>query len=64
MNPRQLRKAIEALGWYFVRNKGDHKLFHHPTIPGIVSMPWGRPLNPGLVCWVLNQAKKGPKGLR
>lgn len=35
-------KIIEADGWYFVRQKGSHKHYHHPTKKGTVTVP-GKP---------------------
>ena len=41
----KVRKAIqivEADGWYFVRQRGSHRHFKHPTKPGKVTIA-GRP---------------------
>lgn len=36
---RELIKAIQDDGWYFVRAAGDHHQFKHPTKPGKVTIP-------------------------
>ena len=33
---REAIRIVEADGWYFVRMRGSHRIFHHPTKPGIV----------------------------
>ena len=35
-------KIVEADGWYFVRQRGSHRQFKHPTKPGKVTIV-GRP---------------------
>lgn len=30
---------IEADGWYFIRQKGSHRQFRHPTKKGTVTIP-------------------------
>lgn len=39
MKSSSLIKMIEADGWYFVRTKGSHHHFKHPTKKGIVTIP-------------------------
>lgn len=39
MNHKQLRKIIEADGWYLVRQTGDHQHFKHPFKRGLVTIP-------------------------
>ena len=39
---REIAKLIEQDGWYWVRTKGSHHQYKHPTKPGLVTVP-GRP---------------------
>ena len=32
-------KILEADGWYFVRQKGSHRQYKHPTKKGKVTIP-------------------------
>jgi predicted RNA binding protein YcfA (HicA-like mRNA interferase family) len=34
-------KAIQADGWYPVRQRGSHRQFNHPTKKGSVTVPMG-----------------------
>jgi predicted RNA binding protein YcfA (HicA-like mRNA interferase family) len=36
MKVRDVLRLIEADGWRFVRQAGSHRIFRHPTKPGIV----------------------------
>jgi predicted RNA binding protein YcfA (HicA-like mRNA interferase family) len=36
---RELIKVVEADGWYFSRQRGSHRQFHHPSKPGCVTVP-------------------------
>ncbi|MBL8773743.1 MAG: type II toxin-antitoxin system HicA family toxin [Phenylobacterium sp.] len=38
MNSREVIRAIEADGWYEVRQRGSHKQFRHPTKSGLVTI--------------------------
>ena len=40
---RNVVKLIEKDGWYWVRTKGSHHQYKHPTKPGLVTVPG----NPG-----------------
>jgi predicted RNA binding protein YcfA (HicA-like mRNA interferase family) len=43
--PLTVREAIELIeedGWVFVRQKGSHRQYHHPTKPGTVTIA-GKP---------------------
>jgi predicted RNA binding protein YcfA (HicA-like mRNA interferase family) len=43
MKVRAVIKLIKEDGWYFHRSgKGDHKIYKHPTKPGIVPID-GKP---------------------
>ena len=36
---REAIKIVEADGWYFVRQRGSHRHFKHPTKRGKVTIP-------------------------
>jgi len=36
---RDIVKVIEKDGWYWVRTKGSHHQYKHPTKPGLVTIP-------------------------
>jgi predicted RNA binding protein YcfA (HicA-like mRNA interferase family) len=38
MKVRKIIKRIEGDGWFWVRTKGDHRQFHHPSKPGTVTV--------------------------
>ena len=40
---RDIVRLIEKDGWYWVRTKGSHHQYKHPTKPGLVTVPG----NPG-----------------
>lgn len=42
MKYREILKVLEADGWFFVRQKGSHKHYHHPTKKGTITVP-GKP---------------------
>ena len=55
---RDMTAHIKNDGWYFVRQKGSHKQYWHPTKPGTVTIP-GEPsddLSLGTAKSILNQA--------
>lgn len=39
MDSRTVIRLIEAAGWREVAQKGSHKQFKHPTLPGKVTVP-------------------------
>lgn len=39
MRFREVRKAVEADGWYLVRINGSHHHFKHPVKWGLVTIP-------------------------
>jgi len=39
MKVRDLIRVIESDGWYWVRTKGSHQQYKHPTKPGLVTVP-------------------------
>lgn len=39
MKSGNIIKAIEADGWFEVRQRGSHKHFRHPSKPGLVTVP-------------------------
>ena len=38
---KEMIAYIESDGWYFVKQKGSHRQFKHPTKPGRVTVPGG-----------------------
>jgi len=64
----KVRKAIEVVeadGWYFVRQRGSHRIFHHPRKEGIVVIA-GRPskdLPSGIWNGIVRQAGLKGRGL-
>jgi predicted RNA binding protein YcfA (HicA-like mRNA interferase family) len=36
---RDLVKLLARDGWYWVRTKGSHHQYKHPTKPGVVTVP-------------------------
>jgi predicted RNA binding protein YcfA (HicA-like mRNA interferase family) len=56
---KEIIDIIEADGWYFVRQKGSHKQYRHPTKRGTVTIPdHGKndELNHQVVSSILKQA--------
>jgi len=39
MKLKEIIRLIEVDGWYFVRQKGSHKVYKHPSKDGIVVVP-------------------------
>lgn len=39
MRSADVIKALEADGWYEVRQRGSHKQFKHPNKKGLVTVP-------------------------
>jgi predicted RNA binding protein YcfA (HicA-like mRNA interferase family) len=55
---RNVLKLLEDDGWYFVRTRGSHRQYKHPTKIGLVTLP-GKPgddLAPGTLNSILKQA--------
>jgi predicted RNA binding protein YcfA (HicA-like mRNA interferase family) len=55
---REVIQLIEDDGWYQVRIRGSHRVFHHPDKSGIVVVA-GKPsddLRPGTLYSILKQA--------
>ena len=55
---RDAMRAVRRDGWYYVRTKGSHRQYKHPTKPGKVTIP-GHPsddLNPKLWESIMKQA--------
>ncbi|MCF8357593.1 MAG: type II toxin-antitoxin system HicA family toxin [Prolixibacteraceae bacterium] len=40
MKLKEIIRLIEDDGWYFVRQKGSHKVYKHKTKNGIVVVPY------------------------
>lgn len=36
MKVREMIRIIRRDGWYHVRTRGSHRIYHHPTKPGHV----------------------------
>jgi predicted RNA binding protein YcfA (HicA-like mRNA interferase family)/predicted RNase H-like HicB family nuclease len=63
MKIRGVLRLIESDGWRFVRQTGSHRIFHHPTKPGIVIVA-GKPsqdLAPGTLNAILKEARSERK---
>jgi len=55
---RDVLKLLEDDGWYWVRTKGSHRQYKHPTKTGLVTLP-GKPgddLAPGTLNSIFKQA--------
>ena len=55
---KELLAAIEADGWFKVRQRGNHRQYHHPSKGGTVTVS-GKPgveVPPGTLNSVLKQA--------
>lgn len=39
MKVREIIQLLEDNGWYFKRQKGSHRIYRHPTKPGIAIVP-------------------------
>jgi len=52
---RDAIKLIEKDGWMLKRTRGDHRVYTHPTKPGIVVVPghFGADLAPGTLSSIL-----------
>ena len=60
---KQLRKMIEADGWYLVRQEGSHAQFKHPTIKNLVTLPiHDKDMKKGTTAGIFRQA--GIKGVK
>lgn len=42
---KDIEKWLKSHGWYFVRQKGSHRHFKHPSNPGLVTVPYKVSLN-------------------
>ncbi|MEZ0484297.1 type II toxin-antitoxin system HicA family toxin [Fibrella aquatica] len=58
MKATEVIKLIEKQGWYFVRQRGSHKVFKHHDLSNIISIPeHGKDdLKPGLLSSILKTA--------
>lgn len=58
MKVRELLRLLEEDGWYYVRSKGSHHMYYHPTKPGLVVVPGTRnlELKTGTLKNILKQA--------
>ena len=64
MKVRELIRLLEEDGWVFVRQRGSHRHFEHPTKAGGVTVPGnlGKEVKAGTLASILRQA--GLKGRR
>ncbi|MDE2670735.1 MAG: type II toxin-antitoxin system HicA family toxin [Chloroflexota bacterium] len=44
VSPERLRAALESVGFELVRTQGSHYQYRHPARPGLVSVPFRRPI--------------------
>ena len=58
MKAADVVKLIETQGWYFVRQKGSHKIFKHRDFSEVITVPdHGKDdLKPGLLNRILKTA--------
>jgi predicted RNA binding protein YcfA (HicA-like mRNA interferase family) len=58
MKVGELIRTLEADGWRSVRQTGSHRVFRHPTKPGILVVPIhaGRELATGTLRSILKKA--------
>ena len=58
MKVRDLIKQIEKDGWTLKRTRGDHRVYSHPTKPGIAVVPGhlGSDIAAGTLSSILKQA--------
>ena len=58
MKDKEIIKILEADGWYFLKQKGSHRQFLHPTKPGKTTVPMhaGRDILAGTLKSILKQA--------
>jgi predicted RNA binding protein YcfA (HicA-like mRNA interferase family) len=55
---REAEKIIKKEGWYLVRTQGSHYQYKHPTIKGMVSIPYHKgDLPKYVVASILKQAQ-------
>lgn len=40
MTAKELEKKVFKVGWFFVRQKGSHRIYTHDEITGIVVIPF------------------------
>ncbi|CAN5591101.1 type II toxin-antitoxin system HicA family toxin [soil metagenome] len=36
---REIKRLVEKAGWVYSHTTGIHAHYHHPTLPGIVTIP-------------------------
>jgi len=54
---KEIRRIVEADGWYFVRQKGSHAQFKHPTKKNLTTVPLhDKDMKKGTAANVLRQA--------
>ncbi|MCH7478006.1 MAG: type II toxin-antitoxin system HicA family toxin [SAR324 cluster bacterium] len=60
MKPRELEKRLRRAGWRAMpgHGKGSHRAYHHPTIPGVLIIPWheSKDVKKGILRQILKKA--------
>lgn len=59
MTAREVEKKIIQIGWFFVRQKGSHKIYKHDIEQGIVVIPFhgSKDIPKGTLSSILKKAK-------
>ena len=53
---KDIEKALEDNGWYIARTSGGHKVYKHPTKPGIVTITSSK--KGDITSWLLREIEK------
>jgi predicted RNA binding protein YcfA (HicA-like mRNA interferase family) len=40
VRPIEVERVLLAEGWVLSRQRGSHRIYHHPSKSGIVVLPW------------------------
>lgn len=59
MKVRDIIREVEAQGWYYVRTRRDHRIYHHVTRGGRVVIS-GHPhddVKPGMLAGIRREAR-------
>jgi predicted RNA binding protein YcfA (HicA-like mRNA interferase family) len=57
LKPREVESAIVRAGWKLDRQKGSHRIYKHPSKPGIVVIPFTqKEIYPKLLVIIVKQA--------
>jgi predicted RNA binding protein YcfA (HicA-like mRNA interferase family) len=60
---REAIRLVESAGWFWVRTRGSHRHYRHPTRPGLVTIAGklSKDLDPATWRSILRQANIDPK---